>query len=190
MGYKTFIQHLEKFGTLHPKIIDLLQEKSEEIIVKDGVHILEPGNICRFIYFIKEGLFRTYKLFNGKSETTDFTGPNEFMTDLSSFCSKKESKEGLVCERTASVIRFNAEDWHSICEQDVDFMKISMNVSTDYMIRHQKRSYIYCNGNTLEKLTNLCSVYPDLLNNISHKNISGFFGVSEQYLNRIIINIS
>lgn len=189
MNYSTFMECLAQCGNLSEERKSLLRDRAQDIIVEERVHLLEPGSVCRYIYFIKEGLFRGYTLTDEKDETTSFMGPNDFMTAIPSFFSHSFSVEGLICENRAKVIRLSYHDWMAMCQEDPDFMEISLNITNNYLVSQHEQSYIYRTGNTAQKVAQLCKIHPGILNKVAQKHIASYFGVTEQTISTIIANI-
>jgi len=54
-------------------------------MLKKGEHLLEAGNICRYIIFIEAGLVRYYLNNDGVEQTNYFNKENEFVCDYMSF---------------------------------------------------------------------------------------------------------
>ena len=70
-----------------------VSDQDEEIIrrlfhrktFKKGDHLLEAGNICRYITFIETGLVRYYINNDGEQQTNYFNKENEFVCNYMSF---------------------------------------------------------------------------------------------------------
>jgi len=186
MNYSTFMERLAQCGNLSEERKLLLRGRAPDIVIEERVHLLEPGSVCRYIYFIKEGLFRTYKLRDERDETTNFVGANDFMTSMDSFFNRSFSTEGLICENRATVIRLSYHDWMAMCQEDPDFMEISLNITVNYLVSQYEQSYIYRTGNTAQKVAQLCQIYPGILNKVAQKHIASYFGVTEQTISTII----
>jgi len=189
MNYLTFIERLEQCGNLSEESKSLLRGRAPDLVIEERTHLLEPGSVCKHIYFIKEGLFRSYTLNDEKDETTNFMGPDDFMTSISSFFNRSFSSEGLVCENKAIVIRVSYHDWMAMCQEDPNFMEISLNIIVGYLVSHYEQSHIYRTGNTSDKLEQLCRIYPGILNKVAQKHIASYFGVTEQTMSSIITNM-
>lgn len=189
MNYSTFIERLEKCGNLSEERKSLLRDRSADINIPEKEVLLHPGELCKYVYFVKQGLFRSFRNINYKEETTNFIGEGDFMTCMHGFFAHSFAKDGLVCEQQAIVIKVNFYDWQAMCDEDPDFLKISMNICIGYLVSHYEQSYIHRTCNTTKKLEHLCMIYPGILNRVAQKHIASYFGVSEQAMSGIIANL-
>jgi CRP-like cAMP-binding protein len=57
---------------------------NKKIIPKDE-HLLEPGQVCRHLTFIEQGLVRYYSFTNGEEQTNYFNKEGEWVCDYPSF---------------------------------------------------------------------------------------------------------
>nr|WP_121272645.1 Crp/Fnr family transcriptional regulator [Pedobacter schmidteae] len=189
MNYSTFIERLEKCGNLSEERKALLRDRSADARVMEKEVLLTPGETCKYVYFIKQGLFRSFRIVNFKEETTNFMGEGDFMTCMHGFFKHGFAMDGLVCEQQAIVIKLSFYDWQAMCDEDPDFLKISMNICTGYLVNHYEQSHIYRTCKTQKKLEQLCIIYPGILNRVAQKHIASYFGVSEQAISGIIASL-
>ena len=69
-------------------VIRTLFHKKE---LKKGEHLLQAGNVCRYVIFIETGLVRYYVNNDGVEQTTYFNKENEFVCDNMSFLTQVAS---------------------------------------------------------------------------------------------------
>lgn len=82
--YADLFSFLRLFGPLTKEDESLLLPHMEVVELKKKETLLSAGQYCKHLWFIQQGLIRTYRLDNGHEINTAFLGEGHFFTDFES----------------------------------------------------------------------------------------------------------
>ena len=74
------IDYIERFVKLNSETVEKLEEFAEIEIYAKNQRLLEQGQRCNKIWFLKKGMVRKYHLINGKEVTVWIYTENETFT--------------------------------------------------------------------------------------------------------------
>jgi CRP-like cAMP-binding protein len=84
--YSVLLEHIQKFITLEPSEIDILESSLDITKIKKKQHVLQEGQICTTMYFITKGCFRQYIINDkGTEQTLQFGIESWWITDYLSY---------------------------------------------------------------------------------------------------------
>jgi CRP-like cAMP-binding protein len=67
MSFNYFIDHLKLRANIDKECEHELRARVKELSIIKGTNILFPGELCKYIYFIKSGFFGLYKRWLSRS---------------------------------------------------------------------------------------------------------------------------
>jgi CRP-like cAMP-binding protein len=86
----------------------------EPMVVAKGEHLLQPGQVCRDLYFLEDGLIRFFFMHEGEERTRYFLQEHYVFTEQNSFRLEKPSTEGIMALTTARVWRMRRADAYAL----------------------------------------------------------------------------
>ena len=104
------IRSIENIISLSPKDRLVITDLFEKHIYTKGQHLLEIGNVCRYVFFIKTGLVRYYMINDGEERTNYFNKEDEFVCNYRSFLPKLASEIGIQALEDTVVYRINKDN--------------------------------------------------------------------------------
>lgn len=107
MNLSYFLLHLRSRVNLDNSAEEELRARVKELSVIKGTNLLFPGDLCKYVYFIKSGFFRIYTSDGFEDQTIDFACADSFMTAIDGFFTQQITREGIVCEEDAIVFRIS-----------------------------------------------------------------------------------
>lgn len=178
------IEYIEQFVKLDSEVIQELKNLAEEETYKKNQFILEQGERCNKIWFLKKGMVRKFHLCDGKEVTTWIHTENDTFTSLQSYAQKSVSDEYLqACEDTEviSITKSNSEKlakYPQIMEftnalMEREFVNIDKH-SKELNQRDAKGKYAY-----------LKEIAPEIIKRAKIGHIASIIGVSRETLSRI-----
>ena len=188
MNFKYFITHLQSHGALPSNLENELLNRCENFNVGERTAIIEPGLLSKYIYFVGEGLFRTFRKNEGLEETLGFSGANELIGVGQGFLNRSLSEIGVVCHVKGCGVKIRHLDWQLLVDDNPIFMDLSRNILHQQLIKLENESVIYRKGDTREKLDQLCKLHPGILEIVPRKHIGNYFGITEQAVSNILCN--
>lgn len=110
------IDYIERFVRLDSDAIIALQQLADIEVYKKNEHILEPGQRCNKIWFLKKGLVRKYHIHEGKEITKWIHTENDTFTSLQSYAQSIPSDEFIQAGEEAEVISITKSNSAKLAE--------------------------------------------------------------------------
>lgn len=146
--------------------------------------ILEEGAVCRYFYFLEEGLIRFFVLNDGDDLTKFFTLAPYCFTSKDSFRQQKPAKESIQALEKTIV-------WKTTLRQANELLELkSWNTFTRKFV-HEVQSHVEellmesKTETAEERYRKLMIKYPEIIQKIPLKHLSTFLGIAPQSLSRI-----
>ena len=171
---------------LDDELENALRARSRVMNFEKGIHVLLPGEVCKYIYFINSGFFRSYNVQDGEERTTGFSGQHQLITSLESFLTQSKGEEGIVCENAALALRISYYDWMAMEDLFIEFLLMSNRLLKEYLIKYKRERNLFRMASTKEKYEFLCEQYPGIINLISQKHIASYLGISAPTMSGIL----
>lgn len=155
-------------------------------ICKKKEHLLRPGEVCSFFYFVNSGGIRLYTTNDeGHELTRYFAFEGKFGTALTSFIEQKPSFEYIQCLEKTELLLISRKEFYYLVETVPQMNELYRNILEMAYITSQKRIYGLQGENALERLRWLIGYQPDIFQRVSGKVIASYLGVSSYTLSRL-----
>ena len=178
------IDYIEQFVKLDPEAINALETLAEIETYKKNKHILEQGQRCNKIWFIKSGMVRKYHLHDGKEVTTWIHTENDMFTSLQSYAQNTPSEEYIqACEDTEaiSITKSNSEKLAG----HPQFMVFSNAMMEREFVHIDKHTRALNQRDARGKYEYLYEIAPEIIKRAKIGHIASIIGVSRETLSRI-----
>jgi signal-transduction protein with cAMP-binding, CBS, and nucleotidyltransferase domain len=178
------IDYIERFVELNSEAVEKLEEFAEIETYAKNQHLLEEGQRCNKIWFLKKGMVRKYHLINGKEITVWIYTENETFTSLQSYAQNTLTQEYLqACENTEviSITKSNSDKLTNYPQITTfantmigrEFANID-KYSKEFNQRDAKGRYEY-----------LREIAPEIIKRAKLGHIASIIGISQETLCRI-----
>jgi len=148
--------------------------------------LLQPGDICRRIYFISSGLVRIYMIDEeGRERTIMFMGPGELAVDVSSFYEQTPATEYLETLQETIIQSLN---WHQLNTFYADFKEgnyIGRIITQKYLVLAVERNMELLTSNLEKRYESLLRQFPHIEQQVSQTHIASYLGISRETLSRL-----
>ena len=141
-------------GTIYPLSEELRQafhEKTVSLSVKKGAVLLQEGERCEYMYFIKRGAMMGKTIHQKKQIVTYISIDNEFVSSISGLHGVVPSKEAIVAVEDTELIAMHNDDLQELFAQYFDMNYFFRVMVEQYYRDAQERSYIIRVGNAKER---------------------------------------
>lgn len=153
---------------------------------KKNEHLLKPGEICRFNYFVNSGCLRFYTTNEeGHELTRYFAFEGKFGTALTSFIEQKPSFEYIQCLEPTELLVISHQDFFYLVETVPQMNYLYRDILEMAYVTSQKRIYGLQGETALERLKWLMRYQPNIFQRISSKVIATYLGVTTYTLSRL-----
>lgn len=186
--FSTYIQ------SIVPKISQATLEVLEEVFRieerKKGELLLRQGEVCKNLYFLAEGICRSYSIKEGNDITTWFSFKDDFITSFTSFFPKEPSYENIEMLSDGCLYRISYEKLIDIREGSREIEKMINFFSMQYTVQLEKRLFHLQTQTAFEKYQLILDQQPHLIQVIPNKHLASYLGISRETLSRIKSSIN
>jgi len=154
-------------------------------VFKKGEHLLEAGNVCRYVTFIETGLVRYYINSDGEERTTYFNKEGEFVCNYASFVPQIPSYVNIHAleETSIFVISFNdLQAFYKEVEYGERFGRLG--IEQVFLNAISQIGSFYTDPPELRYIKFL-SDFRDIVQRIPQYHIASYVGIKPQSLSRI-----
>ncbi|OQP53444.1 hypothetical protein A4H97_23655 [Niastella yeongjuensis] len=170
---------------MSPELISHLSKILKSKILKRNDFILRAGEVCRHVYFVDEGLLRSFYLKDGNEVCKWFMKENDVVFAVRSFLKQMPSLESIQALENCSLHYITYSELQDIYIRFQEF-NVQRGVLTEkYYILSEERNDILLLPAPIERYKFLLNNYPELISRIQLKHLASFLGVSPRTLNRL-----
>lgn len=178
------INYIEQFVKLDPEAILALENLAEAETYKKNQHILEQGQRCNKIWFLKTGMVRKYQICDGKEITAWIHIENDTFTSLQSYAQNTPSDEYLqACEETKliSITKSNSEKLAGFPQIMIFSNALMEREFVNIDIHTRALNQLDAKG----KYEYLRKIAPEMVKRAKLGHIASILGISQETLSRI-----
>ncbi|MEO0473755.1 MAG: Crp/Fnr family transcriptional regulator [Bacteroidota bacterium] len=180
------LRHIQaSFPSISQASLRLIQSSFVRVEKKKGEFLLKQGQICRHLYFLIEGMSRSYFVKDGNEITTWFGFQDEFITSYISFFSNVPSYESIDMMSDGVLYQIAYEQLMDKRNQSVELEKVVNYFSIQYTIQLENRLLMLQTQSAAEKYRLIMQQEPHLIQHIPSKHLASYLGISRETLSRI-----
>jgi CRP-like cAMP-binding protein len=185
MDVSSLITILNYFHPLSEGVVKFLKEHAHSVSFNKGELLLEAGQVCEHIYFIKKGVVRGFIREGKKEITTWITAEGEMVSSILSFEVKGSAIENMQAIEDCELLAMTLADLQDLYQQFPEFNIVGRKLLQQYYSDAERRAFI-------ARLTNAETKYKQFLNRYSHLGnripltyIASFLGITLETLSRV-----
>jgi len=176
---------LNYFHPLSEKVVKFFREHAYSVSFNKGELLLEAGQVCQHIYFIKKGVVRGF-IREGKREiTTWITAEGEMVSSILRFEEKGSAIENMQAIEDSEMLAMTLADLQDLYEQFPEFNIVSRKLLQQYYSDAETRAFIARLTNAETKYKQFLTRYSHFANRIPLTYIASFLGITLETLSRV-----
>lgn len=180
-----FIQFVNNISLLNKEASDDLMEKLTTKTFNKGQYLLRSGQVCQQLFFIDNGLVKTFFKRNDKEFIMRFFTENSMFTVLDSYCNQSPSTFEIIALAPITVTYVNQNDLKELCTKhhclETFFGRLACAASVNMM----KRISEMLEENPAQRYNNFVKENTELLQSISLSELANYLGITQVSLSRI-----
>jgi len=180
-----FIQFVNTLSLLDRAAIDDLFKNLKNKTVPKGDYLLKSGDICRYLYFIDEGLLKTFFNNEIKEFTMRFFPENSMFTVLDSFLSQTPSTYMILALEHTTVTCISKSTLDDLCKRHHSIETFFRKLVSFASINMMKRISEMLEENGTARYNNFIKENNHLLQRISLGDLANYLGITQVSLSRI-----
>lgn len=181
--FKNFIHNL------YPSQADVIHDIMSQFEYKEydkGTELLRINQRPHYLYFIEEGLIRSYFFSHKDREMTHgFFIESELITAAHSFFNQLPSDIGLECIEDTKVFRISLQNFKMLCDKYPKINDIKFGFLLFILHRNSQRMMNNFTMTAQERYQQLLNYVPEIFNRASLGDIATYLGMSQETLSRI-----
>ena len=182
------------------ELIDIIESKIEissrdknyicslgkTLYLKKKEVLLAEGQTADKLFFIKEGIIRSYLISNaGDDLTSEIVSSLHFFTNFESFGNNIPSNESIETLTDCEIIEISKNDYLSLFNTVEKWSQFCHSLQEEYIQKNAKRINSLKNLSAKERYSNFVSANPEIALSIPVKHLASFLGIKPQSLSRI-----
>ena len=187
MKFKTMKEQeiLIEFAKKHIEISTEDEEKIKKYFkvrnVEKNEILLNAGEVCNHLYFVVQGILRTFHLnANGTEFTRLIRKENQFCTVLLSFLEKKSSVATIQALEKGVLLSISSEDFRTLTKESEIAQKMYTKTLEDFENFHLKRLEFLTSYSPKEKTEIFLKEYHELEPRLTDKVIASYLQITPE----------
>ncbi|HAS42564.1 MAG TPA: Crp/Fnr family transcriptional regulator [Microscillaceae bacterium] len=185
MSYLNFKNYIASKIPLKEADWEIIKEVSEEQIFEAGTMILEAGKVCRYLYYLNDGLLRYFDWIDGEEKTKFFTFPDQLFTSQQSFPSQVPTQENIQALEKSQVLAIHFDQVEFLFERIKNWSLFIRNVILEVNLDTESLLRAAQNQTAEDRYKTLLNDSPEYLQRIPLKYLASFLGIAPESLSRI-----
>ena len=188
MNITDFLISLVPFS--HDELNDILSHFEKEYVQKNQI-LIKEGQVCHKLYFVDQGLGRSYYLKeDGKEVTQWFFGVGNFMSSADSFFKQSPSFYYLEILEDAMLYSISHEKMEILLAKYHKMEKFTRLLSIEMLTKIVHKLNAIQFQTARERYDYMLSEYPDIAHRVPLGHIASYLGMTQETLSRIRRNDS
>jgi CRP-like cAMP-binding protein len=179
------IKNIQHYITLSSRDEEMIRKLFHERKLKKGEHLLEAGNICKYITFIQEGLVRYYFSNDGEEQISYFNKEEEFVCDYQSFLPQTPSRINIQALEDTTIYIISYADMQLLYKQVEHGERFGRLGIEEVFINVTAQVNSLYNDPPEVRYQQFLQRFPDIGQRIPQYYIASYIGVKPQSLSRI-----
>jgi CRP-like cAMP-binding protein len=148
--------------------------------------ILREGQVCKNISFVYSGTLRAYYLDKeGKEATIMFALKDWWITDMFCFINQRPAMLNIEAIENSYIFQLQKNDLDKLYSEVPKFERFFRIIMQNAYIREQLRVIQNLTLTAEEQYNNFLGKYPDVVKNVTQKQIASYLGITPEFLSAI-----
>jgi CRP-like cAMP-binding protein len=186
MSINQLIAHFNSYIPLTEKEKNELKNRFIEKKIKRRQFILQENEVCRHYTFVAAGCFKMYGVDrNGGEHNIQFAAENDWIVDISSFHSGKESPLSIEAIEPSVILQIGRSDLIYLYHNHPKFDRIFRVIIENKFIEQQNRVLQNISSTAEERYLAFLEQYPTLAERLPNTQIASYLGITPEFLSKI-----
>jgi CRP-like cAMP-binding protein len=147
--------------------------------------LLQQGDVCDYIAFIGEGIYRFFYVREGEEKITAFFFPGDFVTNYRSFLTGKPSEHFIEALKPTIIYKVSKADLLLLYDKYKNMERLGRFIAENLYLIVTKRLDSFLHDNPENRYQELLDRNSKLLQEVPQYMIASYLGVKPETLSRI-----
>lgn len=158
--------------------LEVFKFKKKDLIVKEGA-------TSKYVYFVNNGVLRSYYLKDGEEFTTQFYFQNSYCSSYSSFLTQSKGRINIECLSDVELLSLSYKNVQSMYQSSKAFNTFGRRISEFLYLDFYKRSSSFLLDDAKTRYLSLMKGRPEVLKTIPNYMIASYIGITPESLSRL-----
>ncbi len=171
---------------LQTAIIDSFQLKE----IKKHTSLLQETKICTTLWFLVDGMLRSYHSMGNKEVTSRIMFNNHIVISAGSFFTQSPATESIESLSDSTIAQLSFTDLQRIYKKYPNFNYHGRIITEEYFYKQEQRLYMLRKHDAMAKYEYFLEHYLPIIKEIPQKYIASFLNIAPETLSRVRSKIS
>lgn len=182
---EAFFNEIAEYASLSEASQEALSSILNLNYFKKGQIILRPQSICNHVYFVEQGLLRTFYEQDGKNVTDWFSPENSWSCSILSFINRMPDRRGIEALEDSKVWALQFDDLNHLYDRYHDIERLGrMLYALGVTLVQQRFDNLHFHPAS-ERYATLMNTNPTLIQRAPLSMIASYLGITQETLSRI-----
>jgi signal-transduction protein with cAMP-binding, CBS, and nucleotidyltransferase domain len=153
--------------------------------VEKGQTLVKENSVCNYIYFIGEGLTRTYYYKDGKDVTDWISTEGTFACSIVSFITRNPDRRGIETLEDSTLFSLQYYELEQLYTKNHDIERLGRLIVSSGLVQLQQRFDDLHFATASERYKKIMDENPSLIQRVPLGMLASFLGVTQETLSRI-----
>lgn len=178
------VQLLNNIKPLSKKLQAILIDKFHDQKIKEGKILLHEGDVCKKLWFLADGLLRSYHNIGNKEITSRIMFKNHIVISPGSFFTQTPATESIEALADSTIVTLLFSDLQEIYSKFPEFNYHTRIITEQYFYKQEQRLYMLRKREAAAKYNYFIENYSNYLKDIPQKYIASFLNIAPETLSR------
>ncbi len=180
-----FLQFCDQFSQLDNRTTDELLQNVRTKTYKKGEYLLRQGETCRYLFFINEGLTKSFFYNDEKEFIMRFFFENVLFTVFDSYLTQTPSNFSVVALEATTITLISYDTVENLCKKHHCMETFFRKLVSIASIKMMKRISEMLEQDATERYNKFVHENNLILQRISLGDLAKYLGITQQSLSRI-----
>lgn len=183
--YEKLLQRLNQLVLLNPQQQKDLCKVVQAVELPKDEFLLEKGRLSNHIYFVVEGVIRSFCQANGKEVTRWFSFEEHFATSYFSFVYRQPSEDNLMLITDSKLLSLSYEDLQALSHQDPVWIDLNRRLLEYYYTTLLDRVMSFQTQSAAERYDKFLQDQPGIEDIVPLGHLASYLGMTQETLSRL-----
>ena len=186
MSYELILSNITRHISLNEDEIAFFVSLLKEKQVAKKELLLREGQVCKYINFVNSGTLRAYHADKeGKESTVMFAVADWWITDMYCFINGLPAMLNIEAVESSAIFQIQKDDLDRLYVAIPKFERFFRIIFQNAYIREQLRVIQNLSLSAGERYDNFLSKYPQIVKQVTLKQIASYLGITPEFLSTI-----
>lgn len=178
------LSYLKNIAPVSIGLQNTLEQSFKKMSVKKNCVLLKEGGVCKYLWFLSDGLLRSYHIIGDKEITSRIMYTNHIVISPGSFFTQTPAVESIEAITDAELATIAYDDLQKIYDEFPEFNYHCRIITEQYFFKQEQRLYMLRKHDAFSKYKYFLENYSDYLHDIPLKHIATFLNIAPETLSR------